>query len=288
VRKLQLHRPGGAAILARVMLALDVLPDISALVQQYALPLLTKVLGAIVLWVIGGIVITGACAGVRKAMTARGLDQTFASYVNAALSVLLKIALLVAILGIFGVESTSFAAVLAAAGVAIGMAWSGLLANFAAGVFLVVLRPFKVGDTISAGGVTGDVREIGLFATALDTIDNVRVFIGNNKLFSDNIVNYSANSFRRVELKAQVAHGVNLHELATKLIARLKQVPNVVPSPAPCVDILEFNAAGTVLYVRPFCNNAHYWQVLDESQRAIAEVTASLPVPAPHSVHYNK
>lgn len=214
-----------------ILASLDILPDISALVQQYAIPLLWKVTGAIVLWTVGGIVIGVGTSVLRQAMTARGLEHTFATYVYGALSVLLKIALLVAILGIFGVVSTSFAAVLAAAGVAIGMAWSGLLANFAAGIFLVVLRPFKLGDTISTAGVTGDVCEIGIFATTLDTFDGVRVFVGNNKLFSDNIVNYSANPLRRVDLRAQVAHGVNLHELAASLIAHLKQVPNVSQSP---------------------------------------------------------
>lgn len=263
-------------------------PDIPQIFEQYALPFFWKLLGAVVLWVLGSAMISAGAGFVRRAMTSRGIDTTVAAYVHAALGILLKIALLVAILGVFGVESTSFAAVLAAAGVAIGMAWSGLLANFAAGLFLVVLRPFKVGDVICAGGVTGDVREIGLFATTIDTIDNVRVFVGNNKLFSDNIVNYSTNPYRRLELRAQVAHGVNLHELATKLVARLRQVPNVAQDPVPVVGILEFNAAGTVLYVRPFCNNLHYWQVLDDSQRAIAEVTGSLPVPAPHQVHINK
>lgn len=262
--------------------------DISSLVHLYAIPFLWKVLGAIIVWIVGSILIGTAGGLLRRGMTARGIDTTVAHYVDSALKVLLKIVLLVAVLGIFGVESTSFAAVLAAAGVAIGMAWSGLLANFAAGIFLVVLRPFKVGDVITAAGVTGDVREIGLFATAVDTVDNVRVFVGNNKLFSDNIVNYSANAFRRVELRAQVAHGVNLADVAGRLVARLKQIPNVVQSPAPVVDILEFNPAGTLLYVRPFCNNAHYWQVLDDTQRAIAEITGNLPVPAPHSVHHNK
>ena len=91
------------------------------------------------------------------------------------------------ILGVFGVETTTFAALIAAAGVAIGLAWSGLLANFAAGAFLVILRPFKVGDFISAGGIMGTVKEIGLFVTTIDTLDNVKTFVGNNKLFSDNI-----------------------------------------------------------------------------------------------------
>jgi small conductance mechanosensitive channel len=270
------------------MLVADTNLDIYALAQTYAIPFLWKVLGAVVVWIIGSILIGTASNLLRRAMTARGLDGTVTTYIESALRVLLKIVLLVAILGMFGVESTSFAAVLAAAGVAIGMAWSGLLANFAAGIFLVVLRPFKVGDTITSAGVTGDVREIGLFATTIDSVDNVRVFVGNNKLFSENIVNYSANSYRRVELRAQVAHGVNLADLAPRLVARIKQIPNVLQTPSPGVDILEFNAAGTLLYVRPFCNNAHYWQVLDDTQRAIAEVTGNLPVPAPHTVQFNK
>src|SRR5262245_41156253 len=107
------------------------------------------------------------------------------SYARSTLSVVLKVALIVGILGWFGVETTTFAALIAAAGVAVGMAWSGLLSNFAAGVFLVVLRPFKVGDYVTIGGVEGTVREIGLFVTKLDTPDNVAHIIGNNKVFSE-------------------------------------------------------------------------------------------------------
>jgi len=114
----------------------------------------------------------------------------------------LNIILVVAIRGYFGVETTSFAAILAAAGIAIGMAWSGLLANFAAGAFMVVLRPFKVGDFVTVGGITGTVKEVGLFVTALNTPDNVLTIIGNNKVFSDTIQNFSANPYRRVDLKA--------------------------------------------------------------------------------------
>lgn len=269
-----------------MLVATEYLPDVSAVLQQYVIPFLWKAAGALVLWIIGGILISGAGRVVRHAMTARGIDPTFSHYVNSALSVLLKVVLLVAILGIFGVESTSFAAVLAAAGVAIGMAWAGLLANFAAGIFLVVLRPFKVGDAIHGAGVTGDVREIGLFATTVDTGDNVRVFIGNNKLFADNIINYSANPVRRVDMRAQLAHGVDATQVAAALAARLQQIANVAANPAPQVGILEFNAAGTLLYVRPFCNNLHYGQVADDVQRVIAEVTGGLPVPAPHHVEH--
>jgi small conductance mechanosensitive channel len=119
--------------------------------------------------------------------------------------------LVVAILGYFGVQTTTFAALIAAAGLAIGTAWAGLLANFAAGAFLLVLRPFKVGDFISAAGVMGTVHEIGLFVTTMDSPDNVRTFVGNNKIFSDTIQNYSANAYRRVDLTAQIAGAADPH-----------------------------------------------------------------------------
>lgn len=270
-----------------MLIAVEALPDVSAVVQQYLAPFLWKALGAIILWVIGVLLIAAAGRVVRRAMRSQGIDPTFSHYIQSALSILLKLILLVAILGIFGVESSSFAAVLAAAGVAIGMAWSGLLANFAAGIFLVVLRPFRVGDAISAAGVTGLVQEIGLFATAIDTTDNIRVFVGNNKLLADNIVNFSTNPLRRLDLRAQLAHGVAVGQVAAALVARLKQIPKVAPAPAPTVDIFELNPMGAVLYVRPYCDPSDYFEVLDATLRAIAEVTGGLPVPAPHSVQHN-
>jgi small-conductance mechanosensitive channel len=111
------------------------------------------------------------------------------------MSVVLNIALVVALLGFFGVETTTFAALIAAGGVAVGVAWGGLLANFAAGAFLVFLRPFKVGDFVNAGGVTGTVDAIGLFTTTINTPDNVCTIVGNNKIFADTIQNFSANPY---------------------------------------------------------------------------------------------
>ena len=166
-------------------------------------------------------------------------------------------------------------ALLAAAGLAIGAAWSGLLSNFAAGAFLVLLRPFKVGDMITAGGVTGDVEEVGLFVTALKTVDNLRVYVGNSKIFSDNIVNYTHNPYRRVDLKCQLAHTVDPREAIAKLKMRLPQIANVVATPAPDVEILEFNAAGTLLGVRPYYHNNDYWQVFFDTNKAIQEVGAT-------------
>jgi small conductance mechanosensitive channel len=253
-------------------------------VVQSAIPLLTafglKVVGAIVLWVIGRKLIEFG-----RRMVVRSLkypfDQTVATYIGTAVSVILNIALIIAILGFFGIETTSFAALLAGVGIAIGAAWSGLLANLAAGVFLLVLRPFKVGDFISAGGTLGTVDEIGLFVTTMTTLDNVRTFVGNGKVLGDNIQNFTANPYRRVDLVAQLDNSVSHTDAVRLLKERLRRIPNVVAEPAPDVEILTFTPLGPVLAVRPYCHNDHYWQVYFDTNRAIREVGGDAGFPAP-------
>ena len=245
-----------------------------------------KILGAIALWIVGGIVIKAVRGLIKRASERRHLDPTLVRYLDSALGLLLKFLLFVAILGVLGVQTAAFAGLIAAVGVAIGMAWSGLLANFAAGVFMVVLRPFKVGDMITACGVTGVVHEIGLFVTHIDTPDNIRTYIGNNKIFSDVISNYSANPYRRVELVAQLAHGVYPKDAMRRLRARLAQIPNVVQNPAPEVEIINFTASGPVLAVRPFCHNDHYWDVYFATNQAIVEQFGEAGYPVPE-LHYN-
>jgi|SRR5271157_92743 len=248
---------------------------------SYLMPVGWKVIGAVVLWIVGSWAIKIIRNLSVRGMGARKLDPTLIKYFEATIGVVLRMVLVIAILAIFGIETTSFVAFIAAAGVAIGMAWGGLLANFAAGAFLIILRPFKVGDMITGAGVTGDVKEIGLFATTVDTVDNLRVIVGNNKLLSDNIINYTTNPFRRVDLKAQLAHGVDPFEAAAKLRERLKQIPNVISDPAPHVEIVEFTMAGPVLSANPFCHNNNYWQVFFDTNKAIAEVGAAAGYPPP-------
>ncbi len=186
-----------------------------------------KVIGAIVLWFVGSWLIRFAVNLIIRGLRARGVDHTIIAYVSNAVSVLLKITLVVAILGYFGIQTTTFAALLAAAGLAVGVAWSGLLANFAAGAFLVILKPFKAGDFIQAGGLMGTVEEIGLFVTTINTMDNIKTFIGNNKIFSDNIQNFSSNPYRRVDLVAQLDHTVDPKVAVQLLKERLAKIPNV-------------------------------------------------------------
>ncbi len=256
------------------------------IILTYAVPIGGKLVGAIALWLLGRVVINGVQRVAERGLQHRKIDATLSRYAHSMIGVTLTLLLLLAVLSVFGVETTSFAGILAAAGVAIGMAWSGLLSNFAAGIFLMVLRPFKVGDMITAAGITGDVKEIGLFATTIDSGDSIRNFVGNAKIFGDNIQNYTANPYRRVELKAQLAHSVDVHEAMNKLRERLPKIPNVVKEPAPSVELLEFNAMGPVLAVRPFCHNNDYWGVYFATNEAIVEVfsKAGYPVPEVHTV----
>lgn len=260
--------------------------NLTAITQTVTTMLTTvglKILGAIAIWIIGRWLIAFALRLIGGALTKK-IDPTLVRYIHSATAALLNVVLVVAILGFFGVETTSFAALLAAAGVAIGMAWSGLLANFAGGVFLVILQPFKVGDFVTAAGVTGTVEEIGLFATIINTSDNVRTMVGNGKIFSDTIQNFSANPYRRVELTAQLAHDVDPAAAVALLKSALAKLPNVIADPAPDVEILTFNPMGAVLAVRPYCNNRHYWQVYFDTNRLIRDTfaRAGFPVPEQH------
>src|SRR5262245_44995438 len=220
-----------------------------------------QVLGALVFFIVGRRLIDLSVRLVSSALSSQRIDPTLLRYAGNFVSAALNVVLVMAILGYFGVETTTFAALVAAAGVAVGMAWSGLLAHFAAGAFLIVLRPFKVGDFVTAGGVTGTVREVGMFATTLVTPDNVVTVIGNNAVFGGTIQNFSANPYRRVDLVIQAPHGVDPIQVERTLKERLAKIPNVATEPPPDVELLGATLAGPQFAVRPYCHNDHYWQV---------------------------
>jgi len=240
-----------------------------------------KILAAFLLYAIGRWLIHFVVDLMQRSLASQDIDPTLRRYLRAIVFALLNVALVVALLGYLGIETTTFAALMAAAGVAIGVAWSGLLANFAAGVFLVVLRPFKVGDNISAGGVTGTVSEIGLFATMINTADNVQTHVGNNKIFSDNIQNFSTNPYRRVDLVAQLDYSVDHQAIIQLLKSGLSEIPHVLSTPPPEVEILQFALAGPVLAVRPSCHPSHYGQVYFATTRLISEVLGKTRYGAP-------
>ena len=249
-----------------------------------------KLLGALAAWVVGRWLI-GVALRILGAALKRGgkVDQTLANYLNSILSVLLNIILALAVLDIFGVKTTSFAALLAGAGLAIGTAWGGLLTHFAAGVFMQVLRPYKVGDFVTVAGITGTVKELGLFGTTLVTPDNVITIVGNNTVFSGSIQNFSSLDFRRVDCVAKVANGVDVLDAIARLKAAVAAIPNVVAAPAPDIEILQFTPEGPLLCVRPYTHTNNYWQVYFDTNKAIVSTfgAAGYPVPETPLAHRN-
>ena len=204
---------------------------------------IVAVLGAIAVYIVGRWLIGRVIHLVQAAMHRNQIDPTLSKYFGSVLGVALNIALVLGILGYFGVQTTSFAAMLAGAGVAIGAAWSGMLGNFAAGAFMLVLRPFKVGDFVQIGGIAGTVQELGLFGTTLVTPDNVLTLVGNSKVFGDTVMNYSARPARRVDRTAQLAAGVDPVEAIAKLQAAVAAIPNVAVSPPPEVTVRSMQAS---------------------------------------------
>lgn len=248
------------------------LQDTLVLAQQIIVNFGLKLIGAFVLWFVGRWLIGKVVMAVGRALTAKQLDSTLQRYLASILEVVLNIVLVIGILGFFGFETTSFAALIAAAGVAIGAAWAGLLSNFAAGAFLMVLRPFKVGDSIEVGSVGGTVQEIGLFSTTLLTADNVPTYVNNSRIMSDTLRNFSDSPHRRVDRTAQVDHGVDPRIVMSMLRGRIADIPNVLAQPAPQIEILNLNDSGVELAVRPYCKPEHYGGVYFATNAAILDV----------------
>ena len=251
------------------------------LISALLVPFAFKLAGAVGLWLAGTWLIRLLLRLLRRSFAKAQLDPTLIGFLLNVLGALLRVVLAVAILGFFGVQTASFAALLAGAGVAIGAAWSGMLANFAAGAFLQLFRPVSQGDFVCAGGVTGTVEEIGMFVSLILAPDNVRHIVPNGKFFGDTIVNYSSHAYRRVELEAQLDHTADVSRAIALLKQALQAVPNQHPGMAADVEILAFTERGPRLAVRPYTHTRHYWQVVFDSNRVIAETLSGHDFPTP-------
>ena len=255
-----------------MLLVLRALRFLPTLVATSVVPFLSKLLGALALWVVGGWLIRLGTRLMRQAMRHSSLDPTMAGYLVNITAVILRVILVVAILGFFGIPTASFAALLAGAGVAIGAAWSGMLGNFAAGVFLQMFRPFSVGDVICAAGVTGTVEEIGMFVSSILAADHVRNIVPNSKLFGDTIQNFSSHAYRRVDLTLQLDQGADVDRAMDLIRGALRGIDHQVEGLAPELVVLEINAWGPKLAVRPYALSSHFVQVRAECNRILAEL----------------
>ncbi|MFO0227689.1 MAG: mechanosensitive ion channel family protein [Gammaproteobacteria bacterium] len=255
--------------------------SIENFLRTTASELAIKILAALAFWIIGRWLIGKVVGLMQAAMNRNDIDPTLTKYLGSIVAIALNIALVLGILGYFGIQTTSFAAMLAGAGLAIGAAWSGMLGNFAAGAFMLVLRPFKVGDFVQVGGITGTVHELGLFGTTLITPDNVMTLVGNGKIFADTVMNYSSRPTRRVERTMQIAGSVDPLDAMARLRTAIAAIPNVATDPAPEVNLLETNLVGHVIAVRPYCHTDHYWQVYFDTNEAMVRVAQQAGWPAP-------
>jgi len=196
----------------------------------------------------------------------------------------------IAALAKFGVETTSFVAVLGAAGFAIGFALQGSLSNFAAGIMILIFKPIKVGDLVEAAGYLGVIADIGLFVTVMNTLDNQKVIIPNGKLTSDVINNVNGNGLRRVDMKAGISYGDDMN-LAKKLCLEiLEKHPNVLAEPAPQVAVAEMADSSVNLIVRPWCHPDHYWDVHFDVTQGIKEAfdANGITIPFPQREVWNR
>lgn len=249
-----------------------------------------KILGAIVIWIIGSWVIKKLLKTAKKLMAKKDYDESLQKFLLNLIGWILKIILIVVILGTIGIETTSFAAILAAAGLAIGLALQGSLGNFAGGVLLMIFKPIKIGDLIEAQGELGVVKEIEIFTTKLVTPTNKEVIIPNGAMSNGNITNYSTEGKLRVDLTIGVSYDADIKQTKDVLMKVLTDNPQVLSDPAPSVNVSELADSSVNFAVRPYSTVADYWDVYFGTieKCKIALDAAGIEIPYPHSVEIHK
>lgn len=227
------------------------------------------ILIALLIYVIGRFIIRQISSLVSKLLERRKIEISVQTFLKSLLSILLNMILAFAIISKLGVETTSFAALLASAGVAIGMALSGNLSNFAGGLIILVFKPFKVGDYIDGPGVSGTVREIQIFHTILSTVDNRVIFVPNGMMSSNVVTNYSKQDKRRVDWVFGVEYGEDVDKVRAVLQRLIDADARILKDPAPFIVLGNLNASSVDITVRVWVNSADYWNVLFDMNETV-------------------
>lgn len=226
----------------------------------------------------------------KKIMQKRGVDLTLQNFLGDLLGWTLKILVFVTAISQAGVKTTSFVAILGAAGLAVGLALQGSLANFAGGALIMIFKPFKVGDLIEAQGTIGVVKEIQIFVTKLTSPENKLIIIPNGALSNGNIINYTEEGKLRVDLTFGVSYDANIKQTKEVLMKVLTSNEKVIKNPAPSVNVSELADSSVNFAVRPWCKPEDYWNVyfgvLESGKLALDE--ANIEIPYPHSVEIHK
>lgn len=253
--------------------------DVPALLQQYALPLFW----ALLILIIGRFIAKGISSMIRGAMNKANVDETLISFTTHVAYIAMLAFVFIAALGKLGVETTSFAAVLAAAGLAVGLSLQNSLSNFASGVILILFRPFKAGDFIEAGGIAGIVEEIQIFSTRVRSGDNKQIIVPNGQITGGTIVNYSAKETRRIDMVIGVGYSDDLKQVRAVLEEILAADSRILKEPAPVIGLLELGESSVNFAVRPWVATGDYWPVLFDLHETIKlrfdEEGISIPFP---------
>ncbi len=254
------------------------------LITEMAIQYVPKIAGAIIVWIIGSWVIKRIVNFARKRFQAsESIDETLAPFFTNMLGTCLKLLLALSTIGILGVETTSFAAIIAAAGLAIGMALQGSLGNFAGGVLLLIFRPFSVGDYIKAQDQEGVVERIQLFVTVLRTLDNRIIYLPNGPLAGGAMENLTEADIRRVDMTFGIGYDDDIDQARSAFKEVLSNIPEVLQSPAPDIIVTELADSSVNFSVRPWCKPEHYWKVYGDAHEAVKKTLdqkgISIPFP---------
>jgi small conductance mechanosensitive channel len=242
-----------------------------------------RIVAAILIFVVGRWIARFLTNMIEKLMKKRGLESMLVSFVGHLLYTVLLLVIIVAALNQLGVQTTSFIAIIGAAGLAVGLALQGSLANFAAGILIIIFHPFKAGDYIEGAGTAGTVESVHIFTTQLNTPDNRTIIVPNAKLTSDNIVNYSVKEDRRLDLVFGVSYNDDLQKVRDVIHRVLSSEARILPSPAPTVGILELADSSVNFAVPPWVKGCNYWPVyfdlIENMKKSFDAEGISIPFP---------
>ena len=249
-----------------------------------------KVIGAILVYLIGSWVVRRLVGALRKVMNRSKYDESLQRFLLNLLSWVLRVVLVLVVISQLGVDVTTFAAVIAAAGLAVGLALQGSLSNFAGGVLIMIFRPYRIGDLIEAQDVLGVVEEIDIFTTKLSTPQNKLAIVPNGALANGNIINYTARGMLRVDAVIGIGYGEDIKRAKEVLLEVLTSNPKVLTEPAPSVNVLELADSSVNLAVRPFCKPEDYWDVYFATYEncKLALDKAGIEIPYPHQVEISR
>jgi small conductance mechanosensitive channel len=244
-------------------------------ILDQVLPEITKwgvrVVGALAVLLVGWLVAKGIRSGVRRGLQQTRVDATLVPFISRIVYYGFFTFVVLAVLGIFGIQTASIIAVLGAAAFAVGLALQGTLSNFSAGVMILIFRPFRVGDYVEAGGSAGSVLEIDIFNTVLNTPDNVRVIVPNSAVYGTTIKNYATNDTRRVDMVMGIAYTDDIGTAVETITRVVKADERVLAEPALTVAVAELADSSVNLVVRPWCNKGDYWPLKFDLTRKLKE-----------------